>query len=30
MSTEPTKVLLVEDNRGDARLLYEGLEEALP
>jgi signal transduction histidine kinase len=30
MSTEPTRVLLVEDNRGDARLLYEGLEEALP
>jgi signal transduction histidine kinase len=30
MSTEPTKVLLVEDNLGDARLLYEGLEEALP
>src|ERR1039458_4449774 len=30
MSTEPTKVLLVEDNLGDAGLLYEGLEEALP
>jgi signal transduction histidine kinase len=30
MSTEPTKVLLVEDNLGDARLLYEGLEESLP
>ena len=30
MSTEPTKVLLVEDNLGDARLLYEGMEEALP
>jgi signal transduction histidine kinase len=30
MSTERTKVLLVEDNLGDARLLYEGLEEALP
>ena len=30
MSTEPTKVLLVEDNLGDARLLYEGLAEALP
>jgi signal transduction histidine kinase len=30
MSTEPIKVLLVEDNLGDARLLYEGLEEALP
>ncbi|MGA2797975.1 MAG: response regulator [Thermoguttaceae bacterium] len=30
MSTESIKVLLVEDNLGDARLLYEGLEEALP
>src|SRR5271166_3519355 len=30
MATETTKVLLVEDNLGDARLLYEGLEEALP
>lgn len=30
MSTERAKVLLVEDNLGDARLLYEGLEEALP
>ena len=30
MSSEPIKVLLVEDNLGDARLLYEGLEEALP
>jgi len=30
VSTEPTKVLLVEDNLGDARLLYEGMEEALP
>jgi signal transduction histidine kinase len=30
MSSEPTKVLLVEDNWGEARLLYESLEEALP
>ena len=30
MSTESTRVLLVEDNLGDARLLYEGLAEALP
>ena len=30
MSSERIKVLLVEDNLGDARLLYEGLEEALP
>jgi signal transduction histidine kinase len=30
MSSDPIKVLLVEDNLGDARLLYEGLEEALP
>ena len=30
MSTERIKVLLVEDNLGDAGLLYEGLEEALP
>ena len=30
MSSELIKVLLVEDNLGDARLLYEGLEEALP
>jgi signal transduction histidine kinase len=30
MSSEPIKVLLVEDNLGDARLLYEGLQEALP
>ena len=30
MPSEPIKVLLVEDNLGDARLLYEGLEEALP
>ena len=30
MSSEPIKVLLVEDNLGDARLLYEGLAEALP
>jgi hypothetical protein len=30
MSSEAIKVLLVEDNLGDARLLYEGLEEALP
>ena len=30
MSSESIKVLLVEDNLGDARLLYEGLEEALP
>jgi len=30
MSSEPIKVLLVEDNLGDALLLYEGLQEALP
>jgi signal transduction histidine kinase len=30
MSSERIKVLLVEDNLGDAGLLYEGLEEALP
>jgi signal transduction histidine kinase len=30
MSAESIKVLLVEDNLGDARLLYEGMEEALP
>ena len=30
MSSESIRVLLVEDNLGDARLLYEGLEEALP
>ncbi len=30
MPTESIRVLLVEDNLGDARLLYEGLEEALP
>jgi signal transduction histidine kinase len=30
MSAESIKVLLVEDNMGDARLLYEGMEEALP
>lgn len=30
MSSEPIRVLLVEDNLGDARLLYEDLEEALP
>jgi len=30
MSIESIKVLLVEDNLGDARLLYEGMEEALP
>ena len=30
MSPEPIKVLLVEDNLGDARLLYEGMAEALP
>ncbi len=30
MSSEPIKVLLVEDNLGDARLMYENLEEALP
>jgi signal transduction histidine kinase len=30
MSSEPIKVLLVEDNLGDARLLYEGMQEALP
>lgn len=29
-SSESIKVLLVEDNLGDARLLYEGMEEALP
>ncbi len=28
--SESIKVLLVEDNMGDARLLYEGMEEALP
>ncbi len=30
MVSESIKVLLVEDNMGDARLLYEGMEEALP
>ena len=30
MSSEPIRVLLVEDNLGDARLLYEDMEEALP
>jgi len=30
MSSDPIKVLLVEDNLGDARLMYEDLEEALP
>ena len=30
MPSEPIRVLLVEDNLGDARLLYEGMEEALP
>jgi signal transduction histidine kinase len=30
MSSERIKVLLVEDNMGDAGLLYEGLEEAVP
>jgi signal transduction histidine kinase len=30
MSSESINVLLVEDNMGDARLLYEGMEEALP
>src|SRR5579872_6765704 len=30
MSSESINVLLVEDNLGDARLLYEGMEEALP
>src|SRR5437763_14631179 len=30
MSSESIMVLLVEDNMGDARLLYEGMEEALP
>ena len=30
MASESIRVLLVEDNLGDARLLYEGLEEALP
>jgi signal transduction histidine kinase len=30
MSSEPIKVLLVEDNLVDARLLYEGLQETLP
>lgn len=30
MSSEPTKVLLVEDNREVARMLYESLEQDLP
>ena len=30
MSSESIRVLLVEDNLGDARLLYEGMQEALP
>ena len=30
MSSERIRVLLVEDNLGDAGLLYEGLEEAVP
>ncbi len=30
MSSESIRVLLVEDNLGDARLLFEGLSEALP
>jgi len=30
MSSESIKVLLVEGNLGDACLLFEGLEEALP
>ena len=30
MSSETVRVLLVEDNLGDARLIFEGLEEALP
>jgi signal transduction histidine kinase len=30
MSSESIRVLLVEDNLGDARLLAEGMEEALP
>ncbi len=30
MSSETIRVLLVEDNLGDARLLYEDLEDALP
>src|SRR4051794_8227076 len=30
MSPVAIKVLLVEDHLGDARLLYEGMEEALP
>lgn len=30
MPSESIKVLLVEDNLGDARLLYEGVEEAFP
>jgi len=30
MPSESIKVLLVEDNLGDARLLFEGMEEALP
>ena len=30
MSSESVRVLLVEDNLGDARLIFEGLEEALP
>lgn len=29
MPTDPIKMLLVEDNLGDARLVYEGLTEAL-
>lgn len=29
MPTNPIKMLLVEDNLGDARLVYEGLTEAL-
>ena len=30
MSSEPIRVLLVEDNVGDARLLFESLQEAFP
>ena len=30
MPSEAIRVLLVEDNLGDARLLYEDMEEALP
>ena len=30
MSSETVRVLLVEDNLGDARLIFEGWEEAPP